>query len=600
MQIFDIAAKRKAIWDARRDVEYDRKFQTAAINSILASEEMRRELYEKPYLLIECVFEIVNKDKKTEPFFLNEVQADFIRRFEEHGTRRPYLILKGRQQGFTSLITAMQLSYAVVRKNFSGFTIAHRRDSVGAIFNNKARSLLQRLPERAKPTQKYNSKNELFFSKLNSSWRVGVASANIGRGDTFNFVHFSEAAFFECSLADMQEGMGEAIASGGIQIYESTANGFNEFEELWREGDCVKLFYEWWRTSEYRSTEYDYLEGCDAWLEARKRLLFDMGLDREQVTWYCKKYKGYVDKLSIRQEYPITPEEAFISTGFCVFDKEKLYACIAELNKNGGTPGKLGYFEYKKVSKPIFDPEGGFAGEEWSIEDIVFKESSEGYIRLHYEPDIKRDEDGEVMALAPYVIGGDTSENGEDYFTAKVVSVMDGRCVATLRRQRMSEEEYAEQLYCLGIYYNTAKIAVEINYSRHPVRVLRSKYRYPDLYIKKRVEGLADLTDRDYGFETTRATKPVIIAELAALFEESPSIECDIETLREMLSFVKKDNGSQEAEVGKHDDLVMASAIAHFARSSCDARYKRVGEDKPDFIESNFKTSESEGEYIGW
>lgn len=600
MRIADIVAKRKAIWEARQDIDYDRRFQAAAINSILASEEMRRELFEKPYVLIECVFEIVNKNRRTEPFFFNEVQSDFIRRFEEHGTKRPFLILKGRQQGFTSLITAMQLSYAVVKKNFSGYTIAHRRDTVGAIFNNKARSVLERLPQRLKPTQKFNSKNELFFSKLNSSWRVAVASANVGRGDTFNFVHFSEAAFFECSLADMQEGMGEAIAAGGIQIYESTANGFNEFEELWHGGSCINIFYEWWRTKEYRSTEYDYLEGCDTWLEGRKKLLFDLGLDREQVTWYCKKYKSYVDKMSIRQEYPITPEEAFISSGYCVFDKDRIYARITELRNAGGTPGRLGYFEYKKRSVPVYDPEGGFAGEEWFIEDIVFKESADGFIRLHNEPDVKRDEDGEVVALAPYVIGGDTSENGEDYFTAKVISVMSGKCAATLRRQRMSEEEYAEQLYCLGIYYNEAKIAVEINYSRHPVRVLKNKYRYTNLYVKKRVEGIDELVERDFGFETNRATKPVIIAELAALFDESAEIECDIETLREMLSFVKKEDGSQEAEVGKHDDLVMASAIAHFAATSCEARYRRVGEDKPDFIEQNFKNTESEGEYIGW
>ena len=67
-----------------------------------------------------------------------------------------------------------------------------------------------------------------------------------------------------------------------------------------------------------------------------------------------------------------------------------------------------------------------------------------------------------------------------------------------------------------------------------------------------------------------------------------------------MLSFVKKDDGRQEADIGKHDDLVMASAIAHFARSSCDARYKKVGEGKPDFIDLNFKTSESEVDYVEW
>ena len=599
MRIADIVAKRKAIWALRHDIEYDRKFQQAAVNTILESAEMRRELFLRPYLLIESVFEIVNKDKKTEPFFLNEVQTDFIKRFEEHGTKKPYLILKGRQQGFTSLITAMQLCYAVIKRNFSGYTIAHIKDTVGAIFNNKARTVLDRLPERLRPTQKFNSKNELFFSKLNSSWRVGVASSQVGRGDTFNFVHFSEAAFFECRISDVQAGMGEAIAAGAVQIYESTANGFNEFEELWSGGSCINVFYEWWRTAEYRSTEYEYLDKTDAWLEARKKLLFDIGLDREQVTWYCKKYNGYVDKALIRQEYPITPEEAFISTGECVFDKELIYSRIAELKKLDKAD-RVGYFEYKKRCEPVYDERGELIDNEWFIEGIEFKESPDGYIRLHSAPAVKKDSDGEVTALAPYVIGGDTSETGEDYFTAKVVSVIDGRCAATLRKQRMDEELYAEQLYCLGKYYHDAKIAIEINYSRHPIRVLRGKYRYTNLYMRRRVDGIGDLVERDFGFETTKKTKPVVIAELVSLFREDPSIENDIETLQEMLSFVKKENGKQEADTGKHDDLVMASAIAHFAATGCEARYKDVGEGAPDFIEQNFKPAESSGEYVDW
>lgn len=599
MQIADIVAKRKAIWAARHDIEYDRRFQSAAAKTILASDELKRELYERPYLLIECVFEIVNKDRKAEPFFFNEVQQDFIEQFEKHGTDLPYLILKGRQQGFTSLITAMQFSFSIVRKNFSGFTLAHRRDSVGTIFNDKARALLMKIPKRLKPTQKYNSKNELFFSKLNSSWRVAVASANVGRGNTFNFVHFSEAAFYECALSDVQEGIGEAIAEGGIQIYETTANGFNEFEKLWRSGSCINIFYEWWRTKEYRSTEYEYLDKTDAWLEARKKLLFDLGLDREQVTWYCKKYNSYVDKASIRQEYPITPEEAFISTGECVFDKDLIYARLAELGSK--RVGRLGYFEYKKRCEPIRDERGEVIGDEWFIEDIRFCESADGYITLHEEPTVKRDREGEIVGLAPYAIGGDTAETGADYFTAKVVSVLSGRCCATLRKQKMDEELYAEQLYCLGKYYNDAMIAVEINYSRHPVRVLRRKYRYPKLYMRRRVDGMADLVERDFGFETTRNTKPIIIAELVSAFREDPSIECDGDTLREMLSFVKKENGRQEASVGQHDDLVMASAIAHFAASSCDARYRDVGEGKPDFIESNFGRHDAgDQEYMDW
>jgi hypothetical protein len=45
---------------------------------------------------------------------------------------------------------------------------------------------------------------------------------------------------------------------------------------------------------------------------------------------------------------------------------------------------------------------------------------------------------------------------------------------------------------------------------------------------------------------------------------EHPESEVDIATLREMLTFVRKENGSTEAQQGYHDDLVMAKAIADF------------------------------------
>ena len=40
--------------------------------------------------------------------------------------------------------------------------------------------------------------------------------------------------------------------------------------------------------------------------------------------------------------------------------------------------------------------------------------------------------------------------------------------------------------------------------------------------------------------------------------------ETDRETLKELSTFVRTDYGRAEAANGSHDDLVMASAIAHF------------------------------------
>lgn len=599
LTVQDIIDKRRRIWSQKKDLDLDKALVRASAVKILSTPSLVAEVQAKPYLLIEVAFYIVNKKRETVPFFLNEVQRDFVDKLETLGTSKPFFILKGRQQGFTSVITAIQLSYAIVRKNFSGFTMADRSDNTMAIFNDKARVVYDRLPEELKPSEKFNSRNELFFDKLNSSWRIATATDQVGRSRTLNFVHFSEVAFYECSLADLQAGIGEAITAGAIQVYETTANGFNEAKDLWDSGSCHNLFYEWWRTQEYRSNEYEYLETTDSWLIERKKVLEEKGLDREQITWYCKKYAGYLDKSTIKQEYPITPTEAFISSGDCVFDLEALNNQL--VRAAGLQPVKQGYFTYHKKGVPIVNSLGETEDVEWRITDIEFVADRDGCITIHEEPQVKRNKENEVVGKAPYVIGGDTAGSGEDYFTGKVINNLTGRTAATLRRQKMDEDLYAEQMYCLGMYYHEALIGIETNYSRHPMRVLQKKYGYPNLYMRQRLDKLTDKTEEVVGFETTVRTKPIIIGELVELMRDDPTIEVDVPTLKEMTTFVKKENGKQEAIEGAHDDLVMAKAIAHFISSQQTKKWIDVTPEESDFIEENFhQEGGGNGEYMSW
>ena len=599
LTIQDIIDKRRRIWSQKKDLDLDKALVRASAVKILSTPSLVAEVQAKPFLLIEVAFYIVNKKRETVPFFLNEVQRDFVDKLETLGTSKPFFILKGRQQGFTSVITAIQLSYAIVRKNFSGFTMADRSDNTMAIFNDKARVVYDRLPEELKPSEKFNSRNELFFDKLNSSWRIATATDQVGRSRTLNFVHFSEVAFYECSLADLQAGIGEAITAGAIQVYETTANGFNEAKDLWDSGSCHNLFYEWWRTQEYRSNEYEYLETTDSWLIERKKVLEEKGLDREQITWYCKKYAGYLDKSTIKQEYPITPTEAFISSGDCVFDLEALNNQL--VRAAGLQPVKQGYFTYHKKGVPIVNSLGETEDVEWRITDIEFVADRDGCITIHEEPQVKRNKENEVVGKAPYVIGGDTAGSGEDYFTGKVINNLTGRTAATLRRQKMDEDLYAEQMYCLGMYYHEALIGIETNYSRHPMRVLQKKYSYPNLYMRQRLDKLTDKTEEVVGFETTVRTKPIIIGELVELMRDDPTIEVDVPTLKEMTTFVKKENGKQEAIEGAHDDLVMAKAIAHFISSQQTKKWIDVTPEESDFIEENFhQEGGGNGEYMSW
>ncbi len=600
LTIKDIIEKRKRIWKERRDIEYDKQLVRASVIKILATPSLSSEILQRPYLLIEVAFYIVDKERKTVPFFLNDVQNDFIEQLETRGTDKPFFVLKGRQQGFTSLITAIQLSFSIVRKNFAGFTMADRADNTAAIFNDKARVVYERLPEELKPSEKFNSRNELFFDKLNSSWRIATATEQVGRSRTLNFVHYSEVAFYECDLSAIQAGIGEAITADAIVVYETTANGFNQAKDLWDSGACHNLFYGWWRTKEYRVKDLSYLDTNDSWLIERKKLLESMGLDKEQIAWYCKKYDSYLDKNTIKQEYPITPTEAFVSSGECVFDKEAINNQIIRASSLQAV--KKGYFAYDKEAIPIKGADGAVKDFEWTIKNIRFVESTDGYITIHEEPRKKYNVDGEVVGLAPYAIGGDTAGTGKDFFTAKVICALDDKVVATLHKQYIDEDLYAEQMYCLGTYYHDALIGIEINYSRQPTRILQKKYGYTSLYMRERFDSAADKTVMDYGFETTSKTKPIIIGELVTLMRNDPTIEPDIPTLKEMTTFTRKDNGKMEALDGCHDDLVMACAIGHFVAKKQPREWIGVEISENEFLDANFSYEEPGGNsaYMQW
>lgn len=595
MTIAEIIEKRKRIWANLQDGEYDRQTVVpTAVKYILDTPELRSEIIKKPWLLVEIAFSVVDKSKRTVPFFLNEVQRDFVKRLE-NTDGRPFFILKGRQQGFTTLITAIQLCFAVVKKNFSGFTVADCNDNTLSIFNDKAKATYALLPPVLKPQEKYNNRKEFFFDKLNSSWRIATASNEIGRSKTLEFCHFSEVAFYECPLSKLQASIGEAIVQGTIVVYETTANGFNEAKELWDSGSCQNLFYEWWRTSEYERDDLTVLDDLrDAWIRERVEWLREKKIADRKIAWYVNKYNSYLDKNTIRQEYPCTPEEAFISSGESEFGNDAVVAQIARVR--GLQPVKKGYFEYRK-SRP---QEGGF--DDIEISGISWVDDPNGEIKIHAEPVTD-----ENRGKKPYAIGGDTAGEGSDYFTAKVIDNITGRTVATYRKRNVSDDQYAEQLYCLGMYYNEAIVGVEVNFSTAATKRLE-ECNYPRLYVRKRFDTIVAKVDLRHGFKTTPQSRPVIIAELKRKWRESEgTIEVDVETLKEMLSFVKDDKGKPQALSGQHDDLVMALAIAHHVGTEQgDHEWQETPVEK-DIIEENFKdfhsgSGEGSGysEYVSW
>ena len=548
--------KRKEKWEELHSIEYDKTFRNAVANEALVNADLLAEIRANPEKLIELVFIVVDKNQKTMPFFLNDVQHDFmntlnkaIQDFKDGIiTDISLLVLKGRQQGFTTLVTAYQLACSILNKNFQGYTLADKSDNSEAIFQNKAKFPYSQLPEALKPTEKYNNRKQLLFEKINSSWAVDTATKDVGRSRTVNFFHGSECAFWKDGISPIQGALGEAFTKNCIKIYESTANGYNDYQRMWNSGVHINCFYEWWRTKEYYITFHNDdikasflhdIEVKKGWVWDRLRWLKnDKELSAEQLYWYWNKYDKYLDKDLIKQEYPCTPQEAFLLSGKNVFDTAVILQRLEAIEK----PIKTGYF--------VYDYDG------LRITNIKWQPDRNGYIKIYSVPN--------TPEVTEYCIGGDTAGEGSDFFIGQVLDAKTGKQVAVLKHQ-FDADQYTRQMYCLGKYYKNALIGIEANFDSYPIMELQ-RLGYPKQYVREAQDTYTGKTEKRFGFKTTSLTRPTIISRLIEIVREHCDTIQDKDTLEELLTIIRNEKGRIEAPEGGHDDQMMALAIAHHIR----------------------------------
>ena len=535
---------------------------------------------------IEKFLKIKTKEGKVIPFRLNKPQQklyDLLKRQSEAKKPMRVIILKARQMGFSTESEGIILKRTATAPNITSGIIAHKSEATTNLFN-MSKLFLKELPKAVRPQTKASNAQEIIFDTkdgtgLNSKIKCMTAEGEgVGRSDTFQNLHLSELSSWK-NAKELLDGLLQAVPNlpNTLIIIESTAKGFDYFKELWDkavagESDFEPLFCAWHELEEYRMP----VPAGFVLTEEEQDLKKLYNLDDEQIVWrrWCIRNNCGGDLNTFKQEYPACPEEAFLASGECVFDKDLIVKQIA-LERKEERKEKCGEFVYTKTLETIKNEQGEVVDVIKHINDIKFVERENGLIKIHKGPEVETDESG-VVYKRRYSLGGDTSGMGNDYYTAKVVTNDGQESVATLRKQRMDEDKYAEQLYCLGVYYNNALIAVETNFSYAPAREL-SDLNYPNLYMRERVDTTLKEVQKVVGFDTNQKTKRVIISNLIADFRDNPSSEKDVETLQEMLTFVRKENGKLEAQEGYHDDLVMAKAIANFiSKQQGDPNWERI------------------------
>jgi hypothetical protein len=116
-----------------------------------------------------CV-KIRTKKGKIAPLVLNRVQKRFLLEVLEQWQRTGkvrFVVLKARQQGLSTVISAFQYWWLSQRKAQKGLVMAHEGDSTTTLLD-MYRRIHDNAPDIVRPSTKYLSRNELNFDKLDS------------------------------------------------------------------------------------------------------------------------------------------------------------------------------------------------------------------------------------------------------------------------------------------------------------------------------------------------------------------------------------------------------------------------------------------------
>ena len=234
------------------------------------------------------------------------------------------LILKGRQQGISTLIQARFFHKIVTKRGKKAFILTHLSDATRAIFEMTKR-YSENIDTSLFPSPDKKNDNTLMYNGLGSGYRVGTAgSAEIGRSMTNQYLHLSEYGFYK-DASRISLGLLQTVAEMADTeiIKESTANGIkNDFYLDWMEAKNGKtryqaIFVPWYWQDEYCIDESELVPNDEErdWLDR----FGSNGLKKGHLNWRRIKlqdFKGdYEQKCrKFRQEYPFTDDEAFLSS----------------------------------------------------------------------------------------------------------------------------------------------------------------------------------------------------------------------------------------------------------------------------------------------
>jgi hypothetical protein len=264
------------------------------------------------------------------PFLFNRAQKYVWERLREQWEKEGMIranILKGRQQGMSTLVAALIFWKAVTNRCVNATLVSKDYKSTKSLFDKIKRFTYDRPIDRTIGVETCNL-DEIRFRGTESLIRMSTArSDQTQRGSTNQMLFLSEAPYWENGV-DQVSALFDSVGrvAGTIIIMESTARGkdplFYENYQLGlrEDSDWISIFVPWYWQEEY-GIPLKPGEDFEA-TPSEQVLVSQYGLSVEQLKWRRNKLMEYrkADPLSeFRREYPLCPSECFetsVGSGF--------------------------------------------------------------------------------------------------------------------------------------------------------------------------------------------------------------------------------------------------------------------------------------------
>lgn len=475
------------------------------------------------------LYKVEDKEGNLVTFKMNAVQRQL---FENLHFRN--IVLKARQIGSSTFCTILFLDECLFRRNRKAAIVADKLENATKLFKKMEvawNGLDADVKEFLGLTLKSDSKTYIEFSN-GSSVQVGTTL----HSGTYQLVLISEygplcANYPEKAEVVKKSGL-PTVPTNGLLIIESTAEGEgNDFHDLClraRERKEKNLplsnldyrfhFFPWYSMPEYQLPIPK--EGIAGEIRSDVHAYFD-SLERdtarqfplERRYWYSKRKEELGEK--VREQFPSTPDEAFLASGNKLFDTEILRVKMAN-----------------EPAPPVQVIEG--------VEIFVpFK-------RGHR-----------------YGLGADVGAGiGRHASAIGVIDFTTGETAASFISDEISPDAFAHKIAFVGNMFGTCIVAPENNNMGHTtVTILRDIY--PNIFRSVLKGYVEDKPTSRLGWSTNAASKPLMMYDLSQAFLEGLIVCRDIRLIQEAKMFNKEDAMILDKKaITKHCDLLSGYAIA--------------------------------------